>query len=443
MQPSLFASSSDDALASPLPMAENARYPRNAGAKRTANADLGFAGAKRQRTRAFRHEHASSLDDQEEEPRRSGVASAAGIACLNIGGTRFITTLSTLSQDEDSMLSKLFNGRFSTTALASDKKDTPYACFIDRSPEVFGLILDYLRNGPDFQLPQAADVRRKLLIEAKFYGLTPLVRMLEAPIVHEFDHRFDGDTNGIIFFLGTLRSQQWANPCITGEVRVTASRGMCQNLESLSSDEDGEVEGPIGKLNFPLALYCARPSQEFPKKPFRFFELSSCNAYDSSDGAWVAFDFGRRRVNMRRYTMRYGDCYGLGGCWDWHGSNDGKQWELVQSVRNDSHLNCEHPKFPKQFHVPTTIATVTTLKRLKAIRRRAILCSHTFTVKESKQSRSSSASSFFRYLRISKPRIPGGVKTTTAEHDQCCLHFWGLEIYGSLSTEEMDRSGGQ
>uniref|UniRef100_A0A7S4DK60 BTB domain-containing protein n=5 Tax=Lotharella globosa TaxID=91324 RepID=A0A7S4DK60_9EUKA len=429
MPPSLLASSSEDVLPSLLPVAKDLRFSRNAGAKRAFDHDLGIPGSKRQRTRALSPDHASSLDDEENEPSRSNVASAAGVACLNIGGTRFITTLSTLSTVEDSMLAKLFNGRFSTTALPSDKKDTPYACFIDRSPEVFGLILDYLRIGPDFQLPRAADVRRKLLIEAKFYGLTPLVQMLEAPIVTKFDYRFDGDTNGIFFHLGTLRSKEWANPGISGEVRITASRGMCQNLESLSSDEDGEVEGPISKLNFPLALYCGRPSQEFPKKPFRFFELSSCDAYDSSDGAWVAFDFGKRRVNMTRYTLRYGDCYGLGGCWDWHGSNDGKEWELVQNVRNDFHLNCEHPQFPKQFHVPTTIATVTTLKRLKAIRRRAILCSHTFPVKESK--------SFYRYLRISKPRITGGVKTKTAKHDQCCLHFWGLEIYGSLSTEEM------
>jgi len=107
MPPSLLASSSEDVLPSLLPVAKDLRFSRNAGAKRAFDHDLGIPGSKRQRTRALSPDHASSLDDEENEPSRSNVASAAGVACLNIGGTRFITTLSTLSTVEDSMLAKV------------------------------------------------------------------------------------------------------------------------------------------------------------------------------------------------------------------------------------------------------------------------------------------------------------------------------------------------
>eukprot|EP00466_Bigelowiella_natans_P013960 jgi/Bigna1/139489/aug1.50_g14197 len=267
------------------------------------------------------------------------------VVCLNVGGTRFFTTLNTLQRDRNSMLCKLFSGKFKLSTLPCDRAVASRSCFIDRSPQMFEYVLDYLRNGPIFTPPATAEKRRKLFVEAMYYCLDGLVRLLRAPVKKRFEHKFDGDSNGVFYYLGT-----------------------------------GEIEGPISKMNCPLSLYCARVSEEFPKKPFRFFELSSCDAVHSADGAWVRFDFGKRKVHMNAYTLRYGDCYGLGGSWDMEGSNDMKIWANLHSVRNDTFLNCEHPRFPAKFHVPLNPSSITNMKRLKAIHRRAMLCSHTFKI---------------------------------------------------------------
>jgi len=347
------------------------------------------------------------------------------VVCLNVGGTRFFTTLNTLQRDRNSMLCKLFSGKFKLSTLPCDRAVASRSCFIDRSPQMFEYVLDYLRNGPIFTPPATAEKRRKLFVEAMYYCLDGLVRLLRAPVKKRFEHKFDGDSNGVFYYLETVSSKGcWGNPHITGEVGITASDGLCTNLRSLSSDEDGEIEGPISKMNCPLSLYCARVSEEFPKKPFRFFELSSCDAVHSADGAWVRFDFGKRKVHMNAYTLRYGDCYGLGGSWDMEGSNDMKIWANLHSVRNDTFLNCEHPRFPAKFHVPLNPSSITNMKRLKAIHRRAMLCSHTFKIPKPNPR-------YYRYIRISKPK--SALRSKGASFDQNCLHFWGLEIYGALA----------
>eukprot|EP01080_Neovahlkampfia_damariscottae_P006290 gene6290-10297_t len=60
------------------------------------------------------------------------------IVKLNVGGKLFITTKSTLFNVDNSLKSMLQSGNF--------KPDLDGAYFIDRSPEYFPLILDYLRN---------------------------------------------------------------------------------------------------------------------------------------------------------------------------------------------------------------------------------------------------------------------------------------------------------
>jgi hypothetical protein len=56
--------------------------------------------------------------------------------------------------------------------------DVNQAVFIDRSPQIFSLVLDYLA-GDDIGLASLSPVKRKrLLLEAQFYQITSLVRNL-------------------------------------------------------------------------------------------------------------------------------------------------------------------------------------------------------------------------------------------------------------------------
>jgi hypothetical protein len=61
------------------------------------------------------------------------------IVHLNVGGTRFSTSRITLTQICDSFFSSLLSGRIQSL------KDEKGAIFIDRDPDLFRLILNYLR----------------------------------------------------------------------------------------------------------------------------------------------------------------------------------------------------------------------------------------------------------------------------------------------------------
>ena len=64
---------------------------------------------------------------------------------LNVGGYHFVTTLSTLTKDKDSMLAAMFSGRHELDT------DSEGRYFIDRDGTYFKEILNYLRDST--QLP--------------------------------------------------------------------------------------------------------------------------------------------------------------------------------------------------------------------------------------------------------------------------------------------------
>lgn len=88
---------------------------------------------------------------------------------LNVGGQRFATSKSTLTWIPDSFFSCLLSGRISSI------KDCNGAYFIDRDPEAFIPILNFLRTR-DFSL---RGVEPSIVLhEALFYGITPIVHRL-------------------------------------------------------------------------------------------------------------------------------------------------------------------------------------------------------------------------------------------------------------------------
>jgi hypothetical protein len=59
---------------------------------------------------------------------------------VNVGGTVFVTFVSTLTKHPSSMLATMFSGRH---PMARDRLGRP---FVDRSPKMFALVLEYLRT---------------------------------------------------------------------------------------------------------------------------------------------------------------------------------------------------------------------------------------------------------------------------------------------------------
>ena len=83
----------------------------------------------------------------------------------------FMTTVETLAQDPHSILA---------TMVANNQSEPDGSYFFDRDPTHFRYILNYLRMG----LPNRPDTylaRRELLLEARYYNVSAIVRLLNQP----------------------------------------------------------------------------------------------------------------------------------------------------------------------------------------------------------------------------------------------------------------------
>ena len=96
---------------------------------------------------------------------------------LNIGGREFITSRATLILEEpESMLAKMFGGQ-RPDILAPASRDSQGRYIIDRSPEYFAPLLNYLRTGV-LMLDKNINPQG-VLQEARFYGLEGVITKLE------------------------------------------------------------------------------------------------------------------------------------------------------------------------------------------------------------------------------------------------------------------------
>lgn len=93
---------------------------------------------------------------------------------LEVGGTKFKTSRSTLCKHEGSFFEAMFSGRH----VHEPSPDGSF--FIDRDPTYFQDILNYLRTGAAVT-PESESSRLKMAEEASFYGLPALHRALLAP----------------------------------------------------------------------------------------------------------------------------------------------------------------------------------------------------------------------------------------------------------------------
>ncbi|XP_076032568.1 BTB/POZ domain-containing protein KCTD5-like [Oratosquilla oratoria] len=92
---------------------------------------------------------------------------------LNVGGTYFLTTRTTLCRDPNSFLCRLVQ---EDPELNTDK-DEAGAYLIDRDPTYFGPVLNYLRHG---KLVINKDLAEEgVLEEAEFYNVTELIRLVK------------------------------------------------------------------------------------------------------------------------------------------------------------------------------------------------------------------------------------------------------------------------
>ncbi|KAL6080358.1 BTB/POZ domain-containing protein kctd6 [Balamuthia mandrillaris] len=110
---------------------------------------------------------------------RSPKAEDDAVVDLNVGGTFYSTTRSTLLRF-DSMLNRMFSGRFDLRKRAEDGR-----VFIDRDGEVFKFVLQYLRDGDLEVEDMDLNLVRRLKREAAFFCLKELENKLKAHLTAE------------------------------------------------------------------------------------------------------------------------------------------------------------------------------------------------------------------------------------------------------------------
>lgn len=105
---------------------------------------------------------------------------------LNVGGKLFITSYNTIAQKEPNMLSRMFAHNLRMNP--SDTDDSG-AYLLDRSPEYFEVILNYMRHG---KLICNNNINPEgVLEEARFFGVESLIPELQAIVEREKNAEMD------------------------------------------------------------------------------------------------------------------------------------------------------------------------------------------------------------------------------------------------------------
>eukprot|EP00696_Hemimastix_kukwesjijk_P006907 gnl/Hemi2/18749_TR6205_c0_g1_i1.p1 gnl/Hemi2/18749_TR6205_c0_g1~~gnl/Hemi2/18749_TR6205_c0_g1_i1.p1 ORF type:complete len:132 (-),score=68.92 gnl/Hemi2/18749_TR6205_c0_g1_i1:238-633(-) len=85
---------------------------------------------------------------------------------LNVGGRRFTTSRNTLCAFPGSHLEAIFSGRHRV------QKDNEGCFFIDRDPNLFAIVLSYLRDRRHLRIPHEEEEQRIVVSEFEYYGIT-------------------------------------------------------------------------------------------------------------------------------------------------------------------------------------------------------------------------------------------------------------------------------
>jgi hypothetical protein len=214
---------------------------------------------------------------------------------LNVGGTIFNVRRELLCQYHDSMLARMFSGRWSL------KEDRNGNIFIDRDPKLFSMVLSLLRD-PEWIRTLSRDEIYFLKKELLYFGI-------ETDIIHSmiiYETKEGDDYDDIFHYIGTnFGKTEWRNPMERGLIRITGSvyRGALSDIVNISS---GFVQSPDAEIgnSFTIDLISYR------------IQVSRYMLFTRND--WNNYHFRN---------------------WNLEGSNDNATWVTLITHQNDESLN--------------------------------------------------------------------------------------------------------
>jgi hypothetical protein len=306
---------------------------------------------------------------------------------LDVGGSAFKTSVSTLRAARGSTLAAMFSGAgFDMTA------NEEGAYFIDRDGTHFRHVLNYLRGCFDAGTLGSDAARRELLVEADFYNLTGLCRLLS---MRELPYSGKAaDECGVLHWLGTGRgTRPWANPAEVppgggaAPVRVTST--MLQN---------------------------SGPASNFASRAAQYVNNSgSCSVAQGSQHVLIEF-LGGVRVAPTHYSLRFGNHCSHPSYWRLEACEDasaagGENWALLREHTADTTLQ----QNGNVAAWPVTVPAAPAPEAAPAPGARLFAAS---------PAAASDAPRFFSAFRFS-------MHTTT-----CCFHVGCFEVYGTVTSGE-------
>eukprot|EP01083_Nonionella_stella_P091043 254450_1 len=131
---------------------------------------------------------------------------------------------------------------------------------------------------------------------------------LSSSVGKEFQHSYNMDTNGIVYWLGTNEgTTSFTSPHTTGRVAVSASSWM---------DDSHDASAIVGRQ----AVRCVT-------KPL-------------DGGSHIVVDFLDRTIRPSHYTLRHYASWDTEALrsWNFEGSNDGEVWKLLKMHKTDQSL---------------------------------------------------------------------------------------------------------
>ena len=207
--------------------------------------------------------------------------------------------------------------------------------FIDRDPDMFKHILDYLRMGKlparlgSFQ--ENADLWRALRDEADFYALDGLVSLLKVTYKCSPDRK---DGKGVLYWLGTNKGkEEYTNPYKKQMIDVTGWfdtdpgnwNDNCLSVYDCNARENFVQFRPRAKVGKELDLSIVGGD---------YFEtLMRCGSSDQDNA--IIVDIREYAVSPTHYSLRWGECYGLRGKWNFEGSANGTDWVVLHTGRDE------------------------------------------------------------------------------------------------------------
>ena len=173
---------------------------------------------------------------------------------LNVGGTQYTTSRSTLTRYPDSMLASMFSGRLPTP------KDKEGRYWIDGDGRLFRHILNFLRRS-ELTLPSDFTEHALLEKEADYYQLTDLVEEVQRHeqnatddfVVLDFHNTDKDDTVNKVY----VRLKIWASPEILSILK-SKLEGVNAKVENLSPSQWDGGKGYLEITDIKIKLYISQ-----------------------------------------------------------------------------------------------------------------------------------------------------------------------------------------